>query len=159
MQHQEDLIHLEDTPPEEHSRGQTRSGLSYQSERAQQRSGTLLPGHKRSGQGQDLEGLINDLPNIHNGASKCIREFEEKTQEKKLAIGDIKAILARMIGQDETTRVIRAASYHLWNAGTSDSDAIEFDPYRNFIWTELRDEYPTHLDLGQLQGETISLSA
>lgn len=49
-------------------------------------------------QTQDLEGLVRDLPGIHNGVSRWIREFEEKTQGKKLAIGDIKAVLGRMIG-------------------------------------------------------------
>lgn len=33
---------------------------------------------------------------------------------------------------------------------------MEFDPYRNLIWTELRCGYPTHPDLGKLQGETTS---
>lgn len=103
-----------------------------------------------------MEGLFKDFPNILNRASKWIREFDEKTQGKKLAVGDIKAILARMIEQDETTRITRASHYQLWNVNTADFDAVEFDPYRNGIWTELRDEHPIRRDLGQLQGETIS---
>jgi len=47
---------------------------------------------------QDLEGLASRLPNIHSGASKWIRMFEEAMTGKLLAVGDLKALLARVIG-------------------------------------------------------------
>ena len=42
---------------------------------------------------QDLETLINNLPNLLNGASKFIKLFEQHTVGKLLALGDIKALL------------------------------------------------------------------
>lgn len=49
-------------------------------------------------QTMDLEGLLRELPSLQEGASKWIREFEDKTQAKRLAIGDLKAVLARSLG-------------------------------------------------------------
>lgn len=90
-------------------------------------------------QTQDSEGLVSDLPDIHNGASKWKREFEEKTQEKSLAIGNVKAVLARMIRREDTIRILREADIqNLYFVDTAQEDRTEFDPFRNLVWTELR---------------------
>jgi len=47
---------------------------------------------------QDLEELISRLPNMHSGASKWIRIFEEGTMEHCLAVGNVKALLSRVLG-------------------------------------------------------------
>lgn len=51
-------------------------------------------------QNQFLEGLVKDLPSIHEGAAKWIRELKDKTQGKRLAIGDQKEVLARTWGKE-----------------------------------------------------------
>lgn len=71
--------------------------------------------------------MVKDLPNIHEGASRWIRDFEERTQGKKLAVGGIKAILARMIGRDEAIRIIlHAGNGSLWRVETTEHDTTEF---------------------------------
>lgn len=80
-----------------------------------------------------------------------------KTQGKRLAIGDIKAILARLVGRDEAVDIIKwAGNGSLSQVNTAYHDATEFDHYRNSVWTALRYDYPTHPDLNKLQGESIS---
>lgn len=59
-------------------------------------------------QNQDLEGLVKELPSMHTGAAKWIREFEDKTQGKKLALGDLKAILARTLGTGDSKTSLRS---------------------------------------------------
>lgn len=108
-------------------------------------------------QTQDLEGLVKSLPNLHQtGASRWISEFEDATTGKKLAIGDVKAILARIIGHEETMRLLqRAGKGALNRVGSTDQDGTEMDRYQNAIWTQLRANYPARPDLSNLQGENL----
>lgn len=46
----------------------------------------------------DMEGLINRLPNIHDGANKWIDAFEEETLNLMLAIGDMKDLIGKLLG-------------------------------------------------------------
>ncbi len=46
---------------------------------------------------QDLEGLVRHRPDIHEGAGKWLKVFEE-TMGNLLAVGDIKALLEKTIG-------------------------------------------------------------
>lgn len=79
-----------------------------------------------------------------------MREFEEKTQGKRLAIGDIKAILARIIRQDEAISILRwAEDGSLGYLDSSYHDATVFDQYRNNVWSMLRYDYPTQPDFGR----------
>ncbi|KAI2645824.1 Soluble guanylate cyclase gcy-37 [Labeo rohita] len=52
----------------------------------------------------DLEGLVTRLPDVHEEAGKWIRVFEEETMGKLLAVGDIKALLAKIIGGSKDGR-------------------------------------------------------
>lgn len=54
----------------------------------------------------DLTGLINCLPALTEGADRWIRAFEENTAGVKLAIGDIKAILMKVVGQQTATEIL-----------------------------------------------------
>ena len=58
---------------------------------------------------QDLEGLVTRLPNIHEGAGKWIRVFEEETMGKLLSVGDIKALLAKIIGGSKMEEILQAS--------------------------------------------------
>ena len=46
----------------------------------------------------DVTTLIVDLPEIHEGASKWIRAFEEATADRGLALGCMKAVWAQTLG-------------------------------------------------------------
>lgn len=80
----------------------------------------------------DLEGLVTTLPSLNKGALKWIREFENNLQGKMLAIGDLKAILARMLGATEVIRLLRMTGARKLDyvAGT-EQDGEMFDPYHN----------------------------
>ena len=103
---------------------------------------------------QDLEGLVTRLPDIHEGAGKFIKVFEEETMGKLLAVGDVKALLAKIIGgtkMDEillTTTLNRAVNSH-------NMDGIVFDAFRPAVWQALRAEYPIRLNPKSLKGEGI----
>ena len=53
---------------------------------------------------QDLEGLVVHLPDLHEGAGKWIRIFEDYTMGKLLSVGDIKALLARVTSVQKNGR-------------------------------------------------------
>lgn len=42
--------------------------------------------------------MVAHIPDLHDGAGKCIRTFEKQTMGKLLAVGDLKALLAREVG-------------------------------------------------------------
>lgn len=58
---------------------------------------------------QDLEGLIARLPDVHEGAGKWIQTSEEETIGKLLAVGDIKAILAKILGGTKLEEILQAS--------------------------------------------------
>ncbi|KAK2861062.1 hypothetical protein Q7C36_005228 [Tachysurus vachellii] len=57
----------------------------------------------------DMTGLANQLPDICQGGQKWITKFEEKTTGHLLAVGDIKAILAQVIGKSKATEILSEA--------------------------------------------------
>ena len=55
-------------------------------------------GHYVPWQTLDLAGLVARFPDVHEGAIKWIRAFEEETVGMLLAVGDIKALWAQCFG-------------------------------------------------------------
>ncbi|XP_067255976.1 involucrin-like [Chanodichthys erythropterus] len=104
--------------------------------------------------GQDLEGLVARLPDIHEGAGKWIRLLEAETIGKILAIGDIKALLAKSVGGAKTNEILEDAGLKSAVGGTR-KDATTFDQYRSMIWRVLRKHYPTQMDPKLLKGEQL----
>ena len=103
---------------------------------------------------QDLEGLILRLPNIHDGATKWIGTFEEHTVGKMLAVGDIKALLARVLGIAKMRSLLENGVLACWL--DEDMDGTTFDTYRPNAWNTLRAEYPTHIDSKRLEGHKLN---
>ncbi|XP_056441066.1 uncharacterized protein LOC130378202 [Gadus chalcogrammus] len=102
---------------------------------------------------QDLEGVISKLPNIHNGASKWIRTFEELTVGKLKAVGDLKALLARVLGLSKMESVLRNGGLDIMD-GMHDGTTLDY--YRVAMWTTLRREFPTHIDHKNMRGLPIN---
>ncbi|XP_059909428.1 uncharacterized protein LOC132459063 [Gadus macrocephalus] len=102
---------------------------------------------------QDLEGVISKLPNIHNGASKWIRTFEELTVGKLMAVGDLKALLARVLGLSKMESVLRNGGLDIMDVM---HDGTMLDRYRVAMWTTLRREFPTHIDHKNMRGLPIN---
>ncbi|XP_048045690.1 uncharacterized protein LOC125267784 [Megalobrama amblycephala] len=103
---------------------------------------------------QDLEGLVARLPDIHEGAGKWIRLLEKETMGKILAIGDVKALLARCVGGAKTNEIFEAAGLQP-AIGRTDMDATPLDIFRPLIWQTLRRSYTTQMDPKLLKGEQI----
>ena len=54
----------------------------------------------------DMEGLINRLPDIHERAARWITAFEDETLAVVLAVGDIKALLGKIVGKQEMEELL-----------------------------------------------------
>ncbi len=103
---------------------------------------------------QDLNGLVTHLPDIHEGAGKWIKVFEEETMCKLLAVGDIKALLAKTIGGAKMKEILQVSNVKR----AEDShymDGTLFDAFRPAVWQALRDEYLIRLNPKLLQGEQL----
>ncbi len=57
---------------------------------------------------QDLEGLVTRLSDIHEGIGKWIKVFEEETMDKRLAVGDIEALLAKIMGGAKMEEILHS---------------------------------------------------
>ncbi|KAL1022307.1 hypothetical protein UPYG_G00024970 [Umbra pygmaea] len=106
---------------------------------------------------QDLETLVNKLPNFYQGVGKWVRTLEEQMTGKILTAGDVKALLVRVVGVTKTESVLKNGGMS-WLIGNSTGDARSFDPYRQQLWKALREEFPavvnTDLLKGAILGET-----
>lgn len=104
--------------------------------------------------GQDLQSLLSSLPDINEGAGQWIRTLEEETCGKMLALGDIKALLARLMGAERMRELFERARLQ-GVAGNPLTDGVCFDAYRNVLWQALRDVFPARLDPKTLKGEPL----
>ncbi|XP_072899088.1 uncharacterized protein [Hemitrygon akajei] len=102
---------------------------------------------------QDLEGLKNTLPSLHEGAGKWIRAFEEETMGRLLAMGDLKALLIRLMGTFKLKELMEMAG--LQNVDSPQTDGANFDPVRQRVWQALRKLYPPRVDPKALKGELL----
>lgn len=111
-------------------------------------------GHYTPWQTLDLAGLISRLPDIHEGAGKWIKAFEEETVGKMLALGDIKAVWAQSLGVSTMENILRNSG-NTWMANPM-ADGTELNAYRAELWMALRGEYPTKIDPKSLKGEPLA---
>ncbi len=103
---------------------------------------------------QDLEGLVTRLPDIHEGAGKWIKVFEEETMGKLLAVGDIKALLAKIMGGAKMEEILLASNLNR-AVHSHYMDGTVFDAFRPAVWQALHAEYPIRLDPKSLKGEQL----
>ncbi len=102
-----------------------------------------------------LDTLVSRRPDIHEGAGKWIRTFDEETTGKLLALGDIKALLAKCLGASKMNDILKQSSL-LQAVDRPQADGIFFDKHRRDIWLTLRAEYPMQTDPGFLKGEPMA---
>ncbi|KAJ8369490.1 hypothetical protein SKAU_G00095180 [Synaphobranchus kaupii] len=102
---------------------------------------------------KDLQNLITSLPDIQDGAAIWIRKLEEEMMGKMMALGDVKALLGKVVGREKMLDIIEQAGYK--GAEKSDVDGKQFDPYRQKIWDSLRKAYPTRPSTAMLKGIPI----
>lgn len=90
----------------------------------------------------DLEGLIQRLPCLHEGAGKWIAVFEEETISIILGMGGMKAIWGKILGQQEMEEILQAAGLNQY-VGTQAHDGNIFNRCNcNALWASLREHYP-----------------
>ncbi|KAJ8347159.1 hypothetical protein SKAU_G00285600 [Synaphobranchus kaupii] len=99
---------------------------------------------------QDLQNLITTLPDIQEGAAIWIRKLEEEMTGKTMALGDVKALLTKVVGKEKMLDIIENAGYR--GADKSTVDGRIFDQYRQKIWDSLRKAYPTRPSTAMLKG-------
>lgn len=63
-----------------------------------------------------------------------------------LAIGNMKVVLVRVIGQEDMERILWQASAQRLNEVGLNQAAVEMNPFRNYIWAALRIKYPIRAD-------------
>ncbi|KAJ8360966.1 hypothetical protein SKAU_G00174910 [Synaphobranchus kaupii] len=99
---------------------------------------------------QDLQNLITTLPDIQEGAAIWIRKLEEEMTGKTMALGNVKALLTKVVGKEQMLDLIENAGYR--GADKSTVDGRIFDQYRQKIWDSLRKAYPTRPSTAMLTG-------
>jgi len=104
--------------------------------------------------GRDLPNLIDDLPNIMDGAGRWIRQLEAGMMGKKMALGDLKALITKVLGMDKMIETLRAAGIPE-AAHDPDVDGAPMDQYRGEIWRALRNMYPNRVGIKTLRGEPL----
>lgn len=102
----------------------------------------------------DMTGLINRLPALIQGADKWIRAFKENTGGVKLALGDIKAILMKIVGQQMAAEIFEDGSAKALNDNHY-HDTKPFGHYRTKVWEALRNKYPSKKYSSKLQRQTL----
>ncbi|XP_016366556.1 uncharacterized protein LOC107707152 [Sinocyclocheilus rhinocerous] len=83
---------------------------------------------------EDLDTLVSRLPDIHEGAGKWIRTFKEETIGKLLALGDIKALLAKYLGASKMNDILKQPG-PLQAVDRPQADGVSFDKHQRDIWT------------------------
>ncbi len=103
---------------------------------------------------QDLEGLVTRLSDIHEGIGKWIKVFEEETMDKRLAVGDIEALLAKIMGGAKMEEILHASNLNR-AVESHYMDGTVFHAFRPAVWQAMRAEYPIRLDPKSLKGEQL----
>ncbi|XP_042179607.1 uncharacterized protein LOC121846702 [Oncorhynchus tshawytscha] len=93
---------------------------------------------------QDLTALMEQLPSLHGGASAWLLQLQSLTSGVRLALGDMKALLARSTDYTTMNALINTAG--LGKLGS----ATEPEKYRVSLWNELRRAYPTEKNYATL---------
>ncbi|KAJ8385106.1 hypothetical protein AAFF_G00192470 [Aldrovandia affinis] len=91
---------------------------------------------------QDLHNLIMSLPDIQDGVGHWIRKLEEEILGKKMTLGDVKALLGKILGAEKMLEAMQGARLNLDDMKATRVDGVPFDAYRNRVWGTLREIFP-----------------
>ncbi|CAI5692236.1 unnamed protein product [Oreochromis niloticus] len=102
----------------------------------------------------DMVGLAERLPDLSQGAGKWITALEESTAGVTLALGDIKALLMKVVGKHATVNIFENAK--LGRVCQSNLlDDVNMGMHRTVLWEALRKQYPDDGDPSSLEGEVL----
>lgn len=101
----------------------------------------------------DMIGLADRLPEVTEGANKWITAVEENTGGKRVALGDMKALLMHVAGKQVTEDIFIVAKPRVVTGNTVDDVAM--GPHRNDIWTAVQEHFPERMEHSKLEGEQL----
>ncbi|XP_064814300.1 uncharacterized protein LOC135529541 [Oncorhynchus masou masou] len=98
----------------------------------------------------DLTTLMEQMPSLHGGASAWLLQLQTLTSGHRLALGDLRALLARATDHTTMTVLVRDAGLE------KSSGATPPEQYRTALWAVLRRAYPTERNHSTLSSFTIN---
>ena len=104
---------------------------------------------------QDMKNVMTNLPDLQNGASPWIRVLEEETTGQIMAVGDLKALLGKIVGLEAMLDIFDKAGYQRDAVEQTEVDGFPFNPHRGGVWAAMREIYPTRPDLATLTGPLL----
>ena len=91
-----------------------------------------------------MSDILEKLPTLQSGAHPWITKLEEILIGTQPAIGDIKRLLANLLGVPAMEEILQKAGLN-WYVGTSVNDPELFAANRARVWRALKDTFPTNV--------------
>ncbi|XP_036446000.1 uncharacterized protein LOC118821473 [Colossoma macropomum] len=95
-------------------------------------------------QNTDMSDILEKLPTLQDGAHPWISKLEEIMVGTQPAIGDIKRLLANLLGVPAMEEILQKAGLNRY-VGTAVNDPELFSAIRGRVWRALRDTFPTNV--------------
>lgn len=95
-------------------------------------------------QNTDMSDILEKLPILQDGAHPWISKLEEIMVGTHAAIGDIKRLLANILGVPAMEEIFQRAGLNRY-VGTSVNDSELFAANRGRVWKSLKDTFPTNV--------------
>lgn len=95
-------------------------------------------------QNTEMSDIIEKLPTLQDGAYPWISKLEEVLVGTQPAMGDIKGLLANLLGVPVMEEILRQAGLNRY-VGTAVNDAELFAASRGRMWRTLRHTFPTNM--------------
>ncbi|KAL7889589.1 hypothetical protein AOLI_G00018470 [Acnodon oligacanthus] len=95
-------------------------------------------------QSTDMSDILEKLPTLQDGAHPWISKLEEIMVGTQPAIGDIKRLLANLLGVPAMEEILQKAGLNRY-VGTAVNDPELFSANRGRVWRALRDTFLTNV--------------
>lgn len=95
-------------------------------------------------QSTDMSDILEKLPTLQDGAHPWISKLEEMMVGTQAAIGDIKRLLANLLGVPAMEEILQKAGLGRY-VGTAVNDPELFAANRARVWRALRETFPTNV--------------
>nr|XP_049594453.1 uncharacterized protein LOC125979818 [Syngnathus scovelli]XP_049594454.1 uncharacterized protein LOC125979818 [Syngnathus scovelli] len=108
-------------------------------------------------QNSDMSAILEKLPTIQDGAHPWISKLEECMVGTQFAVGDIKRLLANVVGVHTMKDILGKAGLHRF-ATTSANDSDLFAAVQGQMWGALKAAYPTNANPDNIVLEPLGLT-
>lgn len=95
-------------------------------------------------QSTDMSAILEKLPTLQDGAHPWISKLEEIMVGTHPAVGDIKRLLANLLGVPAMEEILQKAGLNQ-HVGTAVKDSELFAARRGRMWRALKDTFPTNV--------------